>query len=53
VHLAQALVERRDVLAAARQRERRAVEAAGRRAAEYAFDLTLGQNVRVSTRLQG
>jgi len=32
------------------RRVRRAVEAAGRRAAEFAFDLTLGQNVRVSTR---
>lgn len=32
------------------RRVRRAVEAAGRRSAEYAFDLTLGQNVRVSTR---
>ncbi|HLZ69695.1 MAG TPA: SDR family NAD(P)-dependent oxidoreductase [Dehalococcoidia bacterium] len=32
------------------RRVRRAVEAAGRRAAEYAFDLALGQNVRVSTR---
>ncbi|HEY7294193.1 MAG TPA: SDR family oxidoreductase, partial [Dehalococcoidia bacterium] len=32
------------------RRVRRAIEAAGRRAAEYAFDLTLGQNVRVSTR---
>src|SRR5579883_490916 len=32
------------------RRVRRAIEAAGRRSAEYAFDLTLGQNVRVSTR---
>ncbi len=34
----------------ATRRTRRAVEALGRRAAEYAFDLALGQNVRVSTR---
>ena len=32
------------------RRTRRAVEAAGRRSAEYAFDVTLGQNVQVSTR---
>lgn len=32
------------------RRTRRAVEALGRRSAEYAFDLSLGQNVRVSTR---
>lgn len=34
----------------ATRRTKRAVEALGRRAAEYAFDLQLGQNVRVSTR---
>jgi NAD(P)-dependent dehydrogenase (short-subunit alcohol dehydrogenase family) len=34
----------------ATRRTRRAVEALGRRAPEYAFDLTLGQNVRVSMR---
>ena len=32
------------------RRTRRAVEQAGRRSAEYAFDVTLGQNVQVSTR---
>ena len=32
------------------RRTRRAVEALGRRSAEYAFDVTLGQNVQVSTR---
>jgi NAD(P)-dependent dehydrogenase (short-subunit alcohol dehydrogenase family) len=32
------------------RRARRAIEALGRRTAEYAFDLTLGANVRVSTR---
>ena len=32
------------------RRTRRAVERAGRRSAEYAFDVTLGQNVQVSTR---
>ena len=32
------------------RRTRRAVEAEGRRTAEYAFDLALGANVRVSTR---
>jgi NAD(P)-dependent dehydrogenase (short-subunit alcohol dehydrogenase family) len=32
------------------RRTRRAVEAAGRRSAEYAFDLALGANLRVSTR---
>jgi len=32
------------------RRTRRAVEAAGARAVEYAFDTTLGQNVQVSTR---
>jgi len=34
----------------ATRRTRRAVEALGRRAPEYAFDLALGQNVRVSMR---
>lgn len=32
------------------RRARRRVEALGRRSAEYAFDVTLGQNVQVSTR---
>lgn len=32
------------------RRTRRAVEALGRRSVEYAFDVTLGQNVQVSTR---
>lgn len=32
------------------RRTRRAVVAEGRRSAEYAFDVTLGQNVQVSTR---
>ncbi len=32
------------------RRTRRGVEALGRRTAEYAFDVTLGQNVQVSTR---
>ena len=32
------------------RRTRRQVEALGRRSAEYAFDVTLGQNVQVSTR---
>jgi len=32
------------------RRTRRTIEAMGRRTAEYAFDLTLGANVRVSTR---
>jgi NAD(P)-dependent dehydrogenase (short-subunit alcohol dehydrogenase family) len=32
------------------RRTRRAIESLGRRSAEYAFDLNLGQNVRVSTR---
>jgi 2-deoxy-D-gluconate 3-dehydrogenase len=32
------------------RRTRRAVESLGRRSAEYAFDVTLGQNVQVSTR---
>lgn len=32
------------------RRTRRAIEAVGRRSAEYAFDLSLGQNVRVSLR---
>lgn len=34
----------------ASRRTRRAIEALGRRSAEYAFDVTLGQNVQVSTR---
>ncbi len=34
----------------ATRRTRRAVEALGRRSAEYAFDLALGQNVHVSTK---
>jgi len=32
------------------RRAKRAIEALGRRTAEYAFDITLGTNVRVSTR---
>ncbi len=32
------------------RRARRRIEALGRRSAEYAFDVTLGQNVQVSTR---
>ena len=32
------------------RRTRRAIEALGRRSAEYAFEVTLGQNVQVSTR---
>src|SRR5215213_4196109 len=32
------------------RRTRRAIEKLGRRSAEYAFDVTLGQNVTVSTR---
>jgi NAD(P)-dependent dehydrogenase (short-subunit alcohol dehydrogenase family) len=32
------------------RRTRRAIEKLGRRSAEYAFDVTLGQNVQVSTR---
>jgi NAD(P)-dependent dehydrogenase (short-subunit alcohol dehydrogenase family) len=48
VAVASATTDGEEVMAA--RRTRRAVEALGRRAAEYAFDTTLGQNVHVSTR---
>jgi NAD(P)-dependent dehydrogenase (short-subunit alcohol dehydrogenase family) len=48
VAVASATTDGEDVMAA--RRTRRAVEALGQRAAEYAFDITLGQNVQVSTR---
>jgi len=46
--LASATTDGEEVMAV--RRTRRAVEAAGARAVEYAFDTTLGQNVQVSTR---
>ena len=48
VAVAASSVEGEEVMAC--RRTRRAVEALGRRSAEYAFDVTLGQNVQVSTR---
>lgn len=48
VAVAAASLEGTEVMAV--RRARRQVEALGRRAAEYAFDVTLGQNVQVSTR---
>jgi len=48
VAVATASLDGDEVMAA--RRTRRAVEAAGRRSTEYAFDVTLGQNVQVSTR---
>lgn len=48
VAVATASLDGNEVMAC--RRTRRAVEAAGRRSAEYAFDVTLGQNVQVSTR---
>jgi 3-oxoacyl-[acyl-carrier protein] reductase len=48
VAVAAASIEGNEVMAV--RRTRRQVEALGRRTAEYAFDVTLGQNVQVSTR---
>jgi NAD(P)-dependent dehydrogenase (short-subunit alcohol dehydrogenase family) len=48
VAVASASIEGEEVMAS--RRTRRAIEALGRRSAEYAFDVTLGQNVQVSTR---
>jgi 3-oxoacyl-[acyl-carrier protein] reductase len=48
VAVAAASIEGDEVMAT--RRTRRQVEALGRRSAEYAFDVTLGQNVQVSTR---
>jgi NAD(P)-dependent dehydrogenase (short-subunit alcohol dehydrogenase family) len=48
VAVAAASIDGDEVMAC--RRTRRAVEALGRRSAEYAFDVTLGQNVQVSTR---
>ena len=48
VAVASASIEGAEVMAA--RRVRRQIEALGRRSAEYAFDVTLGQNVQVSTR---
>lgn len=48
VAVAAGSVEGEEVMAV--RRARRAIEALGRRTAEYAFDLSLGANVRVSTR---
>ena len=48
VAVASSSIDGEEVMAC--RRTRRAVEAAGRRSAEYAFDVTLGQNVQVSTR---
>ncbi|MGH2587821.1 MAG: SDR family NAD(P)-dependent oxidoreductase [Dehalococcoidia bacterium] len=48
VAVASASLDGEEVMAC--RRARRAVEALGRRSVEYAFDVTLGQNVQVSTR---
>jgi NAD(P)-dependent dehydrogenase (short-subunit alcohol dehydrogenase family) len=48
VAVASASIDGEEVMAC--RRTRRAIEALGRRSAEYAFDVTLGQNVQVSTR---
>jgi NAD(P)-dependent dehydrogenase (short-subunit alcohol dehydrogenase family) len=48
VAVASATTDGEEIMAA--RRTRRAVEAFGRKAAEYALDITLGQNVQVSTR---
>ena len=48
VAVASASLEGAEVMAV--RRVRRQVEALGRRTAEYSFDVTLGQNVQVSTR---
>ncbi len=48
VAVASASLDGEEVMAC--RRTRRAVEALSRRSAEYAFDVTLGQNVQVSTR---
>ena len=48
IAVASATTDGDQVMAA--RRTRRAVEALGRRSAEYAFDTALGQNVQVSTR---
>lgn len=48
VAVAAASIDGAEVMAV--RRVRRQIEALGRRTAEYAFDVTLGQNVQVSTR---
>jgi NAD(P)-dependent dehydrogenase (short-subunit alcohol dehydrogenase family) len=48
VAVAAASLDGEEVMAC--RRARRAIEALGRRSTEYAFDVTLGQNVQVSTR---
>jgi NAD(P)-dependent dehydrogenase (short-subunit alcohol dehydrogenase family) len=48
VAVAAATIDGDEVMAA--RRTRRGITALGRRSAEYAFDITLGQNVQVSTR---
>jgi NAD(P)-dependent dehydrogenase (short-subunit alcohol dehydrogenase family) len=48
VAVASSSIEGAEVMAV--RRVRRQIEALGRRTAEYAFDVTLGQNVQVSTR---
>ncbi len=48
VAVASSSIDGEEVMAC--RRTRRAVEALGRHSAEYAFDVTLGQNVQVSTR---
>lgn len=48
VAVAAASLDGEEVMAC--RRVRRAIEGLGRRSAEYAFDVTLGQNVQVSTR---
>ena len=48
VAVASSSIDGEEVMAC--RRTRRAVEALGRRSTEYAFDVTLGQNVQVSTR---
>lgn len=48
VAVASSSIDGEEVMAS--RRTRRAVEGLGRRTAEYAFDVTLGQNVAVSTR---